>query len=120
MIRNVQKTVKLNEKLLAGTVISYDESLEKWSIADNNSNLLAVVKTEVDDSEVEEDGSCYVSAEFKGFCEVITSRDIPKSGGKINIENGKVFIDNSQNTEKFILPYDGNLITQGQKIIVIF
>lgn len=120
MLNKIRSLVKINESLPVGTVISYSEALGMWSKALDSSGLLAVVLTDTSLIEAESDGSFYVTAVFKGSCSVIASRDIPLSGGKIEVEDGKVFIDNSSSLNKFVIPYSGELVSSNQKIVVIF
>lgn len=119
MINNIRTSVKINESLPIGTVISYNQSTNMWGRAQDNSGLLAILASDTSTLNQEDDGSYYVTAVFKGAFSAIASRNIPVSGGKVSIEQGKVFVDNTSSLNMFILPYSGQEILAEQQIVVI-
>lgn len=83
--------VKINENLSIGTVVQYDSASDVWKPAVNLASPVGIVTGET----IETEGIFHAKVTFAGCCFALSSRDIPNNGGWLNVENGKVFVDNS-------------------------
>lgn len=85
--------VKVNPALSLGDVVSYNSTAQYFDTATNHHDLIGVVN-ETPYTVDNQEGS-YASVIFAGVCIAKASREIQREGGKLQIENGKVYIDNS-------------------------
>ena len=100
-------TVKLNSNLDIGTVVQFDTSSKKWTTATNFQETIGVInEAPILD---EESQIWWAKVIFSGTAYALADRDIPQQGGKLNINNGKVFVDDSSNANGIVSP-----ITQGE------
>ena len=102
-------TVKCNQNLIIGQVVSYSPSSNQWEIATAVSEEISVVKSIPHNNGTDEAPEYVCKIIVAGPVSCISSRDIPDQGGQLNVEDGKVFVDNSL-TEScgFIIPRDIN------------
>ena len=86
--------IKVKPNATKGLILSYNESLLYWDIAQDFSSVVCVL---LEDSFVDPDDSSvyWGKAVFKGVAHAIASRSIPEQGGFLHIENGKVYVDQS-------------------------
>ena len=84
--------VKLSESLEVGTVVQYDTSISKWTTAISHQDTIGVVNQPAQQDE--ENQEWWAQVVFAGVAYALADRDIPDQGGKLNVSNGKVFVDN--------------------------
>lgn len=102
-------TVKCNETLQVGNVVSYNETTNQWELANSISEEISVVKTSPENNGTEENPEHVCKIIVSGVAHCIASRTIPIQGGQLNIENGKVYVDNTlTESAGFIVPKDIN------------
>ncbi len=102
-------TVRCNESLQVGQVVAYSSSSNQWEVASSISEEISVVKSNPENNGTDEnpDYVCKITVSGPAYC--TASRDIPIQGGELNVENGKVFVDNSLTQSwGFIVPKDIN------------
>jgi|11_taG_2_1085331.scaffolds.fasta_scaffold43119_2 hypothetical protein len=94
--------VRVLEASRKGDILSFDDNLLKWTIAQNNSKMIGVLLE--DPLQDETDPNIYWGKiVFNGIAYVKASRQIPDCGGFLDIEDGKVFTTESAN-RNLILP----------------
>ena len=92
--------VPINSGSLAvGTVLSYDSTSQKWNLAANSSGPLGVL-TEIRGNA--NDG-WFGHVTFAGIALALCSRDIPDSGGWLEVENGKVYVDSASTAQSGLI-----------------
>ena len=102
-------TVKCNESLTIGQVVAYSSVTDQWEIATSISEEISVVKSAPENNGTDEAPQHVCKIIVSGVASCLASRDIPVEGGQLNVENGKVFVDNSLiETAGFIVPKDIN------------
>ena len=94
--------VKVLETSSKGDVLSFNDSLLKWTSAQNNSKMIGVLLEEPSQDETDLD-IYWGKIVFNGIAYAKASRQIPDSGGFLDIENGKVFTIASK-SNNLILP----------------
>lgn len=102
-------TVKCNQSLQIGELVSYSSLTNQWEVASSLSEEISVVKSTPENNGTDESPEyvCKIIVSGPAYC--FASRDIPIQGGQLNIENGKVFVDNSLvESSGFIVPKDIN------------
>jgi hypothetical protein len=102
-------TVKCNQSLIVGQVVAYSSSSDQWEVASSLSEEISIVKSNPENNGTDESPEyvCKITVSGPAYC--TASRDIPVQGGELNVENGKVFVDNSLNQSwGFIVPKDIN------------
>lgn len=102
-------TVQCSESLQVGDVVSYNSNSNQWELASNISEDISVVKTSPENNGTEENPEYICKIIVSGVASCFASRVIPIEGGQLNIENGKVYVDNSlTESAGFIVPKDIN------------
>jgi hypothetical protein len=102
-------TVRCNQSLTVGQVVSYSSSTNQWEVANSISEEISVVKDMPYNNGTDENPEYVCKIIVAGPVRCFASRDIPVQGGQLNIENGKVFVDNSlTESTGFIVPKDIN------------
>lgn len=102
-------TVKCDQSLTIGQVVSYNSSSNQWEIASSISEEISVVKSTPENNSTDESPEyvCKIIVSGPAYC--FSSRDIPIQGGQLNVENGKVYVDNTlTESAGFIVPKDIN------------
>jgi len=102
-------TVKCNQSLIVGQVVAYSSSTNQWEVASSLSEEISVVKSTPENNGTDENPEyvCKIIVSGPAYC--TASRDIPIQGGELNVENGKVYVDNSLTQSwGFIVPKDIN------------
>lgn len=102
-------TVKCNQSLTVGQVVAYSSSTNQWELASSLSEEISTVKSLPVNNGTDESPEyvCKITVSGPTYC--YASRDIPIQGGQLNVENGKVFVDNSlTESAGFIAPKDIN------------
>ena len=95
-------TVKLNSNLDVGTVVQFNTTDQNWTTATNHQDTIGVIsQAPVQD---EETLIWWAKVTFAGVAFALADRDIPDQGGKLNVSNGKVFVDNSSGGNGIISP----------------
>ena len=80
-----------NGDLAIGTVLRYDSTSKKWNTAADIAGPIGVLN-EIRGDAVE---GWFGHVIFAGTTMALCSRDIPDSGGWIDVENGKVFVNST-------------------------
>lgn len=102
-------TVKCNQTLQQGNVVSYSETTNQWELANSISEEISVVKNSPVNNGTEENPEYVCKIIVTGVAYCFASRDIPIQGGQLNVENGKVYVDNTlTESAGFIVPKDIN------------
>jgi len=104
--------VKLSGNLEVGTVVQYDTTENKWTTAISHQDTIGVISQPSHQDEENEEWWAQVT--FAGVAFALADRDIPDQGGKLNVSNGKVFVDNASGGNGIIAP-----IARGQNSRVI-
>lgn len=102
-------TVKCDQSLIIGQIVSYNSNSDKWEVARSISEDISVVKSTPINNGTDESPEyvCKITISGPVFC--YASKDIPIEGGQLNIDGGKVFVDNSlTESAGFIAPKDIN------------
>ncbi len=94
--------VKLNENLEVGTVVQYDTGVNKWVTASSHQDTIGVVSQP--SHQDEENQEWWAQVVFAGVAYALSDRDIPDQGGKLNVSNGKVFVDNTSGGNGIVAP----------------
>lgn len=95
-------TVKLNSNLSIGTVVQFNTINQNWTTATNHQDTIGVIsQSPIQD---EETLIWWAKVTFAGAAFAIADREIPDQGGKLNVNNGKVFVDNSSNANGIVAP----------------
>ncbi len=111
-------SVKTNQEILKGDVLSYDSTSQLWTKANSLSTPLGVAK---ENAQLSEDETYYyVKMQMQGQIEAKSSRLIPDEGGEMNVENGAVFVDNGANHAGIICPnFIGSSQRQAGELVTI-
>lgn len=102
-------TVKCNQSLTIGQVVAYSSLANQWEVASSLSEEISIVKSTPTNNGTDESPEyvCKITISGPAFC--YASRAIPIEGGQLNVEGGKVFVDNSlTESAGFIAPKDIN------------
>ena len=95
-------TVKLSEQLIRGDVVAWNEELSAFGLASTMSTPLGVLS---EDSTLDDElNAYYAPVIFAGIAWAPSSRSIPDQGGEMQVENGKVYVDNSADGAGIIAP----------------
>ena len=95
-------SVKTNQDIVRGDVLSHDSVSNLWIKANSLSTPLGVARN---NAKLSEDERYYfVEMQMQGQIEAKSSRVIPDEGGEMNVENGAVFVDNGANHAGIICP----------------
>lgn len=87
-------TLKCSSDITQGDVLSYDTTLNLYTRANNINTPVSVAQHDAieDENNV---GVFYVRAQMQGQIQAKASRDIVNQGGYVAVENGAVYVDNS-------------------------
>lgn len=94
-------TVKLNSEILVGTVVQFDASSQMWSVALNHNETIGVIS---EAASQDDEGQWWARVTFAGISFAIADRAIPDQGGKLNVANGRVYVDNTTDTNGIVAP----------------
>ena len=94
--------VKLDNNLAIGTVVQFNTTDKNWTTATNHQDTIGVISH--DPIQDEETLIWWAKVTFAGVAFALADRDIPDQGGKLNVSNGKVFVDNSSGGNGIISP----------------
>ena len=102
-------TIKCNESLTVGQIVSYSSITDQWELATSISEEISVVKSVPQNNGTDDVPEYVCKIIVSGVASCFASRDIPVQGGQLNVENGKVFVDNTlTESAGFIVPKDVN------------
>lgn len=102
-------TVHCNQSLNVGDVVSYSSSSNQWELATNISEEISVVKSTPENNGTDESPEYICKIIVSGVAYCSASRAIPIEGGQLNVESGKVYVDNTlTESPGFIVPKDIN------------
>ena len=86
--------IKCDSNIIKGDVLSYDSSSNLYIRASNmNTPIYVAMNNAFEDSETA--GVYYVKAKAQGQVEAKASRNIVEQGGFMSVENGAVYVDNT-------------------------
>lgn len=110
--------VKVNENILKGDVVTWDETSQSFVIATSQAAPLGVADEDARD--IDGQVGKFAAVKFAGLAFAKASRVIPISGGEMQVENGKVFVDNTANGSGIIcpLPFDQSEKQPGDLVLV--
>ena len=94
-------TVKLNSNLAKGTVVQFNATNQNWTTATTHQDTIGVISQ--DPVQDEETQIWWAKVTFAGTAFALADRAIPE-GGKLNVNNGKVFVDSSSNANGIVAP----------------
>ncbi len=101
-------SVKCSSDIVAGDVLTHDTSTENtWIKANSLHSPLGVARSDAQLDQDTED-QYFVDIVMQGPVYAKASRDIPQSGGELNVETGGVFVDNTTDHPGFISPNNLN------------
>jgi hypothetical protein len=110
-------TVKLNSNLDIGTVVQFNTTDQNWTTATNHQDTIGVIsQAPVQD---EETMIWWAKVIFAGTAFALADRAIPDQGGKLNVNNGKVFVDNSSNANGIVAPLTRGETTRAADSLVL-
>ena len=88
-------------------LVFFDEVTNEWVKATSHEGLIGCIIGL-------DEGSTEAIIDLNGELQAYTSRVISPHGGSLNVENGRVFVDNNTgSSHRFILPYSGDLNSDG-------
>ena len=95
--------VLTNSDIIAGDVLSFDTSTQRWIKATSLVSPLGVART---NAELKTGSSTEYVTELVMQGQVLAkaSRDVPDQGGELNVEDGAVYVDNNADHEGIIAP----------------
>jgi len=94
-------TVKLNSNLAVGTVVQFNTTDQNWNTATNHQDTIGVIS---EAPSQDEDLNWWAKVIFAGTAHALADRAIPDQGGKLNVNNGKVFVDSSSTANGIVAP----------------
>ena len=95
-------TVKVSDQLTRGDVVAWNEELNVFGLASTMATPLGVLSE--DSSLDDESNTYYAPVIFAGIAWARGSRSMPDQGGEMQVENGKVYVDNSADGAGIIAP----------------
>jgi|13_taG_2_1085334.scaffolds.fasta_scaffold02513_8 hypothetical protein len=99
--------VKCDQSINAGDVISYDETLQKWTLANDKTKMICVARTSAREYILLDETTIHVvEAVTSGVCYARATASILDQGGRLGVENGGVFVIDQTDSHCFILPND--------------
>lgn len=94
-------TVKLNNNLDVGTVVQFNTVDQNWNTATNHQETIGVIS---EAPSQDEDSNWWAKVTFAGTAFALADRAIPNQGGKLNVNNGKVYVDSSSSANGIVAP----------------
>ena len=94
-------TVKLNSNLAVGTVVQFNTTDQSWNTATNHQDTIGVIS---EAPSQDDDLNWWAKVTFSGTAFALADRAIPDQGGKLNVNDGKVFVDSSSTANGIIAP----------------
>ena len=86
--------IKCNSNIAQGDVLSYDTSSTLYIRASNMNTPLYIAMNDATE-DADNPGTYYVKGKAQGQIEAKASRDIVEQGGCRSVENGAVYVDNT-------------------------
>lgn len=109
--------INLNENLPVGTVVQFDDTLSAWVSAPNIGTRMIGVLIEVAQ---QQDGEWIAPACFSGICEARADRTIPASGGSLHVLNGRIYVDETQDSCGIVAPLPrGQSVKEENDLVLI-
>lgn len=97
--------VKCDQSINKGDVLSYDTSLEKWTLSSDGSNIICVARTSAYEYQLSDETMIHVTeGVMSGVCYAKASAVIPNQGGRLGVSNGAVFAIDQTDSQCAILP----------------
>lgn len=109
-------TVKINSNLAVGTVVQFNTTTQNWTIATNHQDTIGVISHP---PHQDEDLNWWAKVTFAGTAHALADRAIPDQGGKLNVNNGKVFVDSSSTANGIIAPLTRGELTRTENSLVL-
>jgi hypothetical protein len=95
-------TVKLRNNLEVGTVVQFNTDEGTWDTATTHQDTIGVISSAP--AQDEETLEWWARVTFAGTTFALADRTIPDQGGKLTVNNGRVFVDNLSNANGIIAP----------------
>ena len=86
--------IKCSSEVVQGDVLSHDTSSNLYTRANNMNSPLYVAMSDAQE-DVDNAGNYYVRGKTQGQVQAKASRDIVEQGGFVAVENGAVYVDNT-------------------------
>lgn len=81
--------LEVENSVIKGEIVSYDENTELWSRAVDDSKIIGVIL----EDPTESDGKYIAKVLLAGSTLALADRTIPKQGGGLCVANGRVYVD---------------------------
>jgi hypothetical protein len=109
--------IKLNSNLPVGTMVSYNENLQCWDVAENSNNLVGTIQSEPTQNEDTNEWSARTV--FAGTTYALANQDIADNGGEFVVINGRVAVGESIGCGIISpLPLGGLTRTEGDLVMI--
>lgn len=109
--------VKTSDNIRIGDVVSFNQTSQQFEIALNHSTIIGVANSDAET--IEGETGYYASIVFAGVAFAKASREIQREGGNLQVENGKVYIDNAHDGCGIISPTPYNQTTKQADDLVL-
>lgn len=97
--------VKCDQSINAGDVISYNETLQKWTLSNDGAKMICVARTSATEYHLLDETIIHVvEAVTSGVCYARASASILDQGGRLGVSNGGVFVVDQNDSHCVILP----------------
>jgi hypothetical protein len=108
-------TVKVSSALRKGDVVSWGTN--SFTLASSLASPLGVLS---EDATLDDDSSVYYAPViFAGIAWATSSQNIPDEGGELQIQNGRVYVDNNANGAGIIAPLSRGQTSRSQGEMVM-
>lgn len=108
--------LKLTANHAVGSVVNFNESEQKWDIAEDVAAPVGIVESVDYDEELD---IFWGRVVFCGISYAIADRTIPDQGGGLSVLNGKVYADNTAGNAGIIAPLPRNQETRVSNQLVM-
>jgi hypothetical protein len=110
-------TLKCTSDITQGDVLSYDTTLNLYTRAKNINTPISVAQHDAIEDE-NNPGTYYVRSQMQGQIQAKASRDIVNQGGYVAVENGAVYVDNSNVNSNGIIWHSENVRVAGDLVTI--
>ena len=110
-------TLKCTSDIMRGDVLSYDTTLNLYTRANNINTPISVAQHDAIEDE-NNAGTYYVRSQMQGQIQAKASRDIVNQGGYVAVENGAVYVDNSNVNSNGIIWHSENARVAGDLVTI--
>lgn len=110
--------VKVHESIVKGDVVTWSDADQMFVLATTQHAPLGVA--DEDARTLDNHDGFYAAVKYAGLTFAKASREIPISGGEMQIENGGVYVDNNANGHGIIcpIPFDQTVKPAGELVLI--